>query len=87
MTDTENKTVRDRLLEWLFQQGVSTVLLVAILSTLAYFGNYEQRVAIPQRIRDIQAGYDRNLEVHRRIEAAQRESFKEALQLLIADRP
>lgn len=46
-----------RAWDWLFAQGVSTVLLCAILAALAYCGNYAVKTAIPAHLKQIQDGY------------------------------
>ena len=50
---------KDRILEWVFQQGVSTVLLCGILVFIAYA---VLKVA-PIHIQQIEDGYQRNAEI------------------------
>jgi hypothetical protein len=50
---------KDRILEWVFQQGVSTVLLCGILVFIAYA---VLQVA-PIHIQQIEDGYQRNAEI------------------------
>ena len=50
---------KDRILEWVFQQGVSTVLLCGILLFIAYA---VLKVA-PIHIDQIEQGYQRNAEI------------------------
>lgn len=65
-TPTETpSTWKDRLAEWLFSQGVSTVLLVAILAAIAYGGHHAMTTAIPKHLEQIQRGYKEVSEDHR----------------------
>jgi hypothetical protein len=74
-----SKTLRDRVVEWLFQQGVSTVLLVAIFALLAYFGNYWLKEGLPAQTKEIQAGYERLAQQHSKVEEANRQAFEKAI--------
>lgn len=56
----------EKATEWLFQQGVSTILLCAILGWLAWVSNYALNTAIPGHISQMQAGYK---EEHDRFDA------------------
>ena len=51
--------VKDRILEWMFQQGVSTVLLCGILA----FMGYAVVFIVPSHIDQIERGYQRNAEI------------------------
>lgn len=50
---------KEKVIEWLFQQGVSTVLLVAILTFLGY----AVTVMVPKHFDQIEKGYGRNAEI------------------------
>lgn len=50
MTDETKATIKERAAEWVFQQGVSTVLLVAILAALGWIARYGLVTAIPNHI-------------------------------------
>lgn len=50
---------KEKLIEWLFSQGVSTVLLCGILVFLAY----GVIVLVPTHIAQIEEGYGRNAEI------------------------
>lgn len=58
-----DKPWRRLVLEWLFNQGVSTVLLIINVTVMVYFFNYALQTAIPAHLSAIQAGYDRNMQV------------------------
>ena len=53
-------TPRQRALDWLFNQGVSTVLLFSILM----LGVYVVRDILPRHLEMIQSGYERMQEQH-----------------------
>lgn len=55
MTDN----AKEKLIDWLFSQGVSTVLLFAILAFLAH----GVVVLVPTHIKQIEEGYGRNAEM------------------------
>jgi hypothetical protein len=50
---------KERILEWVFQQGVSTVLLCGILA----FMGYAVIFIVPSHIDQIEKGYQRNAEI------------------------
>lgn len=54
--------IREQLSDWLFQQGVSTVLLFAILAG----GMYAARVMVPAHIESIKDGYQKIEDSHRK---------------------
>lgn len=62
VTDTEDfdkiplKTLAAR---WLFSQGVSTLLLFAILVGMYKMADYAMNTAIPEHLKQIQAGYEK----------------------------
>lgn len=60
MANGDQVSLKSRALDWLFQQGVSTVLLAAILGLLAWGGKYMLEHAIPDHLRSIQEGYEHN---------------------------
>lgn len=47
---------KESMFDWLFQQGVSTVLLFAILCAIGYALQYAMTTAIPQHIQSINQG-------------------------------
>jgi hypothetical protein len=51
--------VKDKLLDWIFAQGVSTVLLCGILTYLAYAIQF----LVPAHFEAIEKGYGRNAEI------------------------
>jgi len=51
--------VKERVLEWVFQQGVSTVLLCGILA----FMGYAVVFIVPSHIDQIEKGYQRNADI------------------------
>lgn len=56
--DTENGSSKSPL-DWLYRQGVSTVLLGAILWAIYHMGYYAMDTAIPRHLKSIQDGYER----------------------------
>jgi hypothetical protein len=50
---------KEKVLEWVFQQGVSTVLLCGILA----FMGYAVVFIVPTHIDQIEKGYQRNAEI------------------------
>ena len=70
---------RSRMYDWLFSQGVSTVLLFAILIAVGYLGNYALTTAVPAHLKTIQDGY-------REIQAENKVQQKELLERFKDDR-
>ena len=56
----DKKTWRDMAATWLFQPGVSTVLLVV----LVVLGIYTLKVIVPDHLALIQQGYERTEKAH-----------------------
>lgn len=83
MADTNGKTWKEKGLEWLLQQGPTTVLLSVILGVMFYQDNYERRVAEPARIAAIQAGYERMDAKHESALKAQWESHTAQLRYVM----
>ena len=63
--------IREQLSDWLFQQGVSTVLLFAILAG----GMYAARVMVPAHIESIKEGYRQMEDSHKK----EREDYLKAM--------
>lgn len=57
--EIEKTTYKVLVFRWLAKQGVVTVLLCSILSSMIYGGYYAITTAIPAHIKQIQEGYDR----------------------------
>lgn len=49
----------EKFWDWLYKQGVSTVLLILIFGALCWFGHYAVTTAIPQHLQQIQDGYEK----------------------------
>lgn len=64
---------------WLANQGVSTVLLVAILATMGYMGNYAMVTAIPSHLKQIQDGYIEHAAAHSKEVQAITVAFEKSL--------
>lgn len=82
MGDPEKIDVKDwksMALSWIFSQGVSTVMLVAIFAVLCYGGNYAMTVAIPAHLTQIQAGYDKAAVQNKEALKDQQAMFERAL--------
>src|SRR5678815_3138115 len=77
----DTKDWKSAAASWLASQGVSTVLLVAILAAMTYCGNYAVKTAIPAHLEQIQKGYreqaNDNKETVRDINAAHERSMKQ----------
>lgn len=85
MSNGNNGTQRglkEKALEWLFQQGASTVLLVGILGSLLYGLHYAMTTAIPKHLEQIQTGYDRIAEQHSKEVQATNASHEKMIQRL-----
>ena len=84
--DMEGKSLREILIQWLAQQGASTVLLTGILCAIAYGGYYGMHTAVPAHLNQIQQGYtelgERHEKVVERIITAQ-DKEREALYRLV----
>lgn len=58
MAESEpKKQLIERLSDWLFQQGVSTILLFTILGLLYWGMRYAMDVAVPRHLDQIRRGY------------------------------
>ena len=55
--EIERSSVKVLIVKWIAKQGVTTVLLIAILGAILYGGYYAMTTAIPQHLDRIQAGY------------------------------
>lgn len=51
------ETAEKGLGDWLYTQGVSTVLLVLLVGVLVWFARYAVMKAVPQHLESIQQGY------------------------------
>ena len=60
MSESKNPTWKDLFSSWLFQQGVSTVLLLV----LVVLGIYTLKVIVPEHLLLIQQGYERTEKSH-----------------------
>lgn len=84
--DMDGKTLKEILVQWLAQQGASTVLLTGILCAIAYGGYYGMHTAVPAHLNQIQQGYtelgERHEKVVERIITAQ-DKEREALYRLV----
>lgn len=58
------KSWKEQAATWVFQQGVSTVLLVAILCYGAYISQYVVDVAVPKHLDAITTGFKMQAEAH-----------------------
>lgn len=72
MTDERKAAIKERAADWLLQQGVSTVLLVAILVSIGYGFRYAMTTAIPQHIETLR-GMVRDVEASHREERETRD--------------
>lgn len=54
-----NRPIKEKVMDWLSQQGVSTVLLAAILVVLGWLGYFGMTTAVPAHLRQIQEGYEK----------------------------
>lgn len=55
-TDPAGKSYKEKAVDWLFNQAASTVLLAGIL----FGGGYSIVNLVPEHLKAIQSGYDRN---------------------------
>lgn len=55
--EIERSSLKVLAFKWLAKQGVTTVLLCAILGAMLYGGYYAMTTAIPEHITSIRAGY------------------------------
>lgn len=63
-SELEKLSLKAIALKWVLSQGVSNLLLMAILYALWYFADYAVNVGIPAHLRQIQDGYRENAEAH-----------------------
>jgi len=73
------QATKDAVAKWLLEQGVSTVLLVAIL----IFLGYAAVVIAPQQLREIQDGYERVANTAARNLEASTERHAESIQSIV----
>ena len=85
MPDTEAGTYqkindyRERILSWLFQQGISTVILTAQTASILWIGWYVVDKLIPQSIEHIHSGYERTEQQHEKDLKLVLDSFEKAM--------
>ena len=75
----DTKDFRSLLFSWLFSQGVSTVMLAAILIAMAYGGNYAMTTGIPAHLKQIQDGYREQGAANKEALREQQASFEKSL--------
>ena len=56
--ENSRRTLVERLGDWVLQQGVSTVLLFAILGLIYWGMRYAMDVAVPRHLEQIRRGYE-----------------------------
>ena len=69
-------------MQWLVNQGASTVLLVILVAMIGYISDYGIKVAIPAHIKSIQEGYDRHVADHRKEVESMHASYERSLKLV-----
>lgn len=57
--DLDKLPLKTLAARWAFSQGVSTLLLLAILAGMYKFADYAINFAIPKHLEQIQAGYEK----------------------------
>lgn len=55
--ENDHKTWREKTADWLFAQGLGTVLLLLLVAGLLWFGHYAIETGIPRHLDQIQQGY------------------------------
>lgn len=89
VTDTEDfdkiplKTLAAR---WLFSQGVSTLLLFAILVGMYKMADYAVNTALPEHLKQIQSGYEKIEAGHAKEVEALRSTFEKDIERERAER-
>lgn len=79
-------SIKDRFVIWMFQQGTSTVLLVLLTCVVTYFGYYAMTTAIPQHLKTIQEGYEKQEANHSAVVDKFVNSMERQQQLMRDDR-
>ena len=74
--------LKELLIRWILSQGVSTILLMAILFGVYRGMDYAMDVAIPEHLRQIQSGYEKIENNHTKEVEALRKTFETSLERL-----
>jgi len=75
--EKQTEGYRELAIQWLMQQGVSTVLLTAQTGLFLYIGYYAVHTAIPMHLKSIQDGYTSHATMFKEIRTEDRETAKE----------